>query len=254
MSTLRRCIPKGLTTVLVVFSVVLLSVPAFAGPIVYTQPPQSPVVSTRASQDQSGLGLLFQTFDNFSLAQNAFIEDVLWQGSYFNIAVVNGAFNPPANATGFGVAFYGDSAGTPGSLLSTYTFSPAGAGQSFVAQQAFNAALGLGIYNYAATLTSPFLAIAGTPYWLSIYAFSPLPSPTEAQWGWNGGTGGNGSSFQIAQGVGGSVNFDRAFSLTGTLTPIPEPTTLLLLGGGVATLVARSRARRLTEKAKAQPQ
>lgn len=243
-STLRRCVGRGLTTSLVAWAV-FVSVPAEASPIIFSQPAQSPVVSTRASQDQSGVGLVFQTFDSFSLTQDIFIDGVAWQGSYFNTLVSDPTFNPAANATGFGIAFYDDSAGTPGTLLTAYTFSPGDASQTFVGQQAFSPTLGLGIHNYAATLTNPFLATAGTQYWLSIYAFSPLPSPTEAQWGWNGGTGGNGLSFQTIGGVGIPVNFDRAFDLAGT--SVPEPSTLLLLGAGVATLLAaRSSARRRT--------
>lgn len=219
------------------FCTLSMAVPALAAPIVvYTQPAQSPVVSTRASQNQAGLGLVFQTFDSFSLAQNTLLSQVLWQGSYFNSLVIDPSFNPPANATAFGVSFYADNGlGSPGSLLSTFTFSPGAANQTFVGQQAFGATtIGLGIYNYAATLTSGFLATAGTTYWLSVYAFQPQASTTQAQWGWNGGTGGNGLSVQN----GIPVNFDRAFTLTGT---VPEPSSLALFGSAAAALLALRR-------------
>jgi hypothetical protein len=44
-------------------------------------------------------------------------------------------------------------------------------------------------------------------------------------------------------GVPGAVSFDRAFTLEGVPAPVPEPSTLLLLGTGVSALVARARRR-----------
>jgi hypothetical protein len=229
---------------LVVFAVVLPAVSAFADPIVYSQPAQSPVQSTRASQDQNSLGLVFQTFDSFIVVGDTGITAIAWQGSYFNSAVADSAFNPPANASGFTVAFYADSSGTPGALLASQTFSPSAANETFVGQQAFTATLGLGIYDYSASWVGlPFLASGGTTYWLSVYALSPLASPTEAQWGWNGGTGGDGTSMQslfFAPLV--VVNFDRAFTLEG-VAQVPEPSTLMLLGAGLAGTFGRMRRR-----------
>jgi hypothetical protein len=242
---LRRCFQKGTILPVLVLAAVLAASPALALPIVYSQAPQSPVQSTRASQSTSTFGLIFQTFSSFSLSANSSISGVLWKGSYFNTLVNNGAFNPPPNAASFAVAFYGNNSGTPGSLLSLFSFSPAAAGQTFVGQQAFPATtptLGLGIYNYAATLPTSFLATAGTTYWLSVIAFTPDPTATQAQWGWNGGAGGSGTSFQTASGVGSVVNFTRAFSLS--TSSVPEPSSLTLLGGGIAVLLARVRKRR----------
>lgn len=194
---------------------------------------------------------LFQTFDNFAFATDAFITAVEWQGSYFNTLVNNSTFNPPANATGFTLEFYADTAGAPGAMLSSQFFLLAAANETFVAQQAFSATLGLGIYDYSATLGTPFFASGGSTYWLSVYAQSPAASATEAQWGWNGGTGGNGTSMQaIVPNPPVVVNFDRAMTLTGNV--VPEPSTLLILGGVLAALAApmtRSKNNRLAKGA-----
>jgi hypothetical protein len=226
----------------VMLAVVLQSVPASADPIVYAQPPHAPVQSTRASQDQNTVGLLFQTFDSFTLAGDTGITAISWQGSYFNALVADSTFNPPANASGFTIAFYADNSGTPGALLASQTFSPFAANETFVGQQAFTATLGLGIYDYTASWGGlPFLASGGTTYWLSVYAHSPAASPTEAQWGWNGGTGGDGVSMQSAFFAAPvTVNFDRAFALQG-VAQVPEPLTMMLLSAGFAATFARRR-------------
>jgi hypothetical protein len=242
----KHLVPKrGVLVIwlLAVFAVLAHAGPASADPILYSQPPQSPVVSTRASQQQPTPGLVFQTFDAFVLAQDALITGISWQGSYFNTFMTDPAFAPAANAFGFTVALYMDNAGAPGTLLDSQTFSPSNAGETFAGQQAFTPTLGLSIYNYSASLGSGWLASAGTTYWLSVYALSPDASPTQAQWGWNGGTGGNGTSVQSTLGVPAVVNHDRTFTLEGQPTPVPEPSTLLLLGMGGSALIARARRR-----------
>jgi hypothetical protein len=242
-------------SILVAAVALLAAVPAFASPIVYQHTAPSAVVSTRASQDQTGgSGIEFQTWDSFFLTTTTLIDAVDWQGSYFNSdPLYDQSQAPLANSTGFVVQFFDDSAGTPGSLLASQQFSPAGASQTFNSQQVFGV-LNLSVYDYAASLSSGFLANGGTTYWLSVYALSPVASSTEAQWGWNGGLGGNGFSYQAGTAPTApppgqnQVNFDRAFALHGNPAPIPEPATMLLFGSGLAGIAARARARRRNRK------
>jgi len=248
LSLKRRVGRRGalVAWLLPLFALTLQSGPAFADPIVYTQPADSPVQSTRASQDQDTLGLVFQTFDRFTLGADTAITGIDWQGSYFNTLVADPSFAPPANSSGFTIAFYADSAGMPGALVDSQTFSPPSANETFVGQQAFTTTLGLSIYDYSASWAgSPFLASGGTTYWLSVYALSPLASATQAQWGWNGGSSGDGVSVQSVFGVPAVVNRDRAFTLEGVAAaPVPEPSTMILFGTGVAGVVMRARRRR----------
>jgi hypothetical protein len=191
--------------------------------VVYSQPAQSPAVSARASQFVTPPGaFIFQTFDDFLLSSDTALADVHWQGAYFNILIPPESEPSAPNSTGFGVNFYADNNELPGALLATYSFSPSGANETFVGNQfAPNLNLTLAIFTYDVDLPSTFLAAAGTSYWLSVFAFSPEPGASEAQWGWTGGTGGNGASVQN----GIPANFDRAFSLT----TVPEPGTISLL-------------------------
>jgi hypothetical protein len=226
--------------------VMLTAVAASADPIVYDQPAQSPVASPRASQNQGGGAIEFQTWDNFLLALSTTVTEVSWQGSYFNSDPNASPSAPSANSTGFVVGFYADSAGTPGGLLQQQTFSPAQANETLFGTQAAGGgfSLPLSIYTYSVVLAPSFAALGGTPYWLSIYALSPFPSATEAQWGWNGSNSGDGFSTQYQNGPTVVREIDRTFALEGITAQVPEPASLLLLGSGLAALVARLRGRR----------
>lgn len=215
----------------------VVSVPASAL-VIYENAPQSPVTSPRTSQFINDVSLFgFQTFDDFTLNSGVAITDVHWRGAYFNFVDPNAV--AAANATGFGVRFYADDSGLPGALLASAGFSPAAANQSFVGTQSYTAGattVTLGIYDYDVILGAPLVLAANTKYWLSVFAFSPAPSATQAQWSWVGGIGGDDSSVQ-------TNGFDPAFlRIAGpdrafALTTIPEPGTLLLSAGALVLLL-----------------
>ena len=105
------------------------------------------------------------------------------------------------------MSFYGDSSGTPGTLLET-------AGISGNANETFLQTDGSGnpAFSYSAAVT-PFSVAAGTQYWMSIQASLAFPP----QWGWETSTNtvGDGASYQVYSGAGGPISSDLAFTLVG---------------------------------------
>jgi hypothetical protein len=106
------------------------------------------------------------------------------------------------------------------------------------------------IYNYSANLNTPFQAVAGTTYWMSIVPDLPLTLPDELQWGWHTGTGGDGISVQtntLSPPFTRVLQTDLAFSLSSPAQAIPEPTSLLAwvvigVAGGCRWCRRRKRA------------
>lgn len=96
------------------------------------------------------------------------------------------------------------------------------------------------MYSYAVDLPTPFVAQAGTQYWLSIQASTAEFPPF---WGWVFGTGGDGTMAQDFNGVRTFFDNDQAFNLSAPST-VPEPVSLLLLGTSMAGLGLGARWRR----------
>jgi len=220
---------------------------ATAGTILFNQAPQYPgVYNAAVSQDQAS-GAQYQTYDDFSLLSGGTISQITWQGFYWNR--YNSGANPPApNTNSFQIGFFQNNLGVPGNLIAGPILLTS-VKSSIVGLSNFNGST-VQIRNYSANLQTSFTAIAGTTYWLSIVSFASGMPP---EWLWTSGSGGNNVSAQQQYGVSLSqIPRDRALALfsSGLGEPppavVPEPGTWVLVGLGVAGLMAskaRHRAR-----------
>ena len=151
-----------------------------------------------------------------------------WQGEYFN---------PPVQGTitGFTINLYAadGGGGAPGTVLDSEHF----AGNSNETPDGMPA--GFPAFLYSQNIAG-FAAAAGTEYWMSIVPDLGFPP----QWGWAAGSGGDGVAYQCFFGsCGFNIPEDLAFTLNGgnQPPPIPEPSSLPLLGTGLLAAVLAVR-------------
>ena len=177
--------------------------------VLYTQGPIANVVWASQNDTTGGNGNFATAYDNFTLASTNTVTGLEFTGQFFN---------PPqlATITAFTVNFYADNMGQPGGTLVS----------SFTAGNASQNCTGV-VCSY--NLGVNFNASAGTTYWLSIVPDMGFPP----QWGWQGGTGGNGTSYQDFFGTRLQNASDLAFTLTGGAVPEPSTWGLLILGFGL---------------------
>ena len=204
----------------------VLSVPAWASSILYSQPFDGTGNAYSSQNDTTGgNGLFAQVYDNFTLGSNSTITEVQFTGEYFN---------PPqqGSITGWTVNLYGDSVGQPGSLLDTFHVGGTG-GETFLGTFG-----GFPTYTYDIAGLN-FATTAGTQYWLDVYPDLGFPP----QWGWSSGTGGDGVAYQDFFGSRSELGADMAFTLIGNPGggTTPEPGTLILLGTGALALMGSLR-------------
>ncbi len=196
--------------------------PTPPAPVVNTVNPAGSATNRDARTSMKGtVGNGTQTFDDFIASTAATITQVTWQGIY---CVENP--NQPAptpTAQSFLVGFYADNNNSPNqnAPLSTGTYQLARVAETADATPNGTCGsatpTGIGVYNYAVTLDTPFNAAAGVRYWVSVMAnvnYNFTNSATFVYWGWRSGTANNNRSIQIApNGAVTEYASDRAYSL-----------------------------------------
>lgn len=189
----------------------------------------------------SQTGTDFQTFDNVTLSETSFVQSVSWQGLYWDFQ--NSAANPiDPGSFGFDIQFYSDNAGSPDSLLASYSF--ADVAHSIAGTATFTdgqtTRSDVNVYDFSVDLPTAFLAQAGKTVWMSIVGQPNTPS--SLSWLWNSGSGGDGQSVQFESGAAPLALSDRAFELQGVIAP--EPSTWAMLSMGMVSLLCYGMRRK----------
>ena len=186
-------------------------------PLVYFQNPLFNGAYSSQNDTTGGNGNFATSYDNFTLSANTNITEAQWIGSYFN---------PPTQGTitGWTVSFYNTVGGAPGATLATFHM----AGND---NETFLQLDNLGDPAFLYMQAVNFAATAGTEYWMSVVPDLGFPP----QWGWEDGTGGDGAAYQCFLGTCAALPEDLSFALNGNSgpPPIPEPSSLVLLGTGL---------------------
>lgn len=166
----------------------------------------------------SALAGVFQVYDQIVTAPGAPVGQVIFYGVAYGEIDRN-----------FTVNFYLDNAGSPGSLIASYTSFLTGVNTG-------ETAFGLTIYSYTYTLPTSITINAGE--------FISVEAANGENWFWMTGSGGNGCFLQV-NGMGYICDYgDMAFCLLG-VPPVPITNWALYIGIGLILAFAIVRFRKL---------
>jgi len=154
----------------------------------------------------------FRVADNFQLAGGGTVSAVEWWGTL------------RSGGTSFQITFYPDAGGNPGSPLSTVAVIP-------TSSSATTGSPLDPVTFYSATLSTPFSAAPGTPYWMSVFDAAP-----DARWVW---LSANVDTFGARQMQNGTTTWNIADDVSFRLKndgAVREPATLSLMAIAILAL------------------
>jgi hypothetical protein len=163
----------------------------------------------------------YTVYDDFSLAGGGSVTTVNWSGL------------DEGGLTGFTVSFWSDNGGLPGTLLTSDDIAGS-AGETFSGSYDHEPRP---IYNYSATLASPFSAARGTEYFLSIAGDTGI----NGNWCWEISGVGNSGILQYEAGFYNPIYWDNGMALTLEGNAVPEPGTIALGLFGASAFLFRRR-------------
>lgn len=198
-------------------------VQAFQTGSIYEQPidPNGKLILS-ARRDPDGSDFDQYVWDDFTLSNGGAISQINWYGGYDPLK--SGRGGP---VTDFTVSIYPSmAAGTEPAIANPPLVKYQTGGKA--GETAFTVVNGIQINQYSFSLSTPFVAEAGTRYWIYIAASQQGSSP---DWSFISATGGSGNHYIKTSGAGGDVLYrfapgDVAFTLLGLgslpMTSTPE--------------------------------